>query len=233
MKKILPIVLLFHIFTTGNTQNFKIENNLKTYFLKPGLQSNHVVLIRNNSSTNINLGIRNHSVGLNDHLNLLCLKNDCNVQPEDVKINIAPGEVNNMISLIFQAGITTSKNELMYELFNLENPQEAVSLKLNYVIEDDNSQRLLYKDETLEISPIYPNPITKNFGIIDYRLIDEDQKAKIIVHNILGNQIAEYRLDPKENMLKISTSDLEQGVYFYSLQKNNETIFTRKLIIRK
>jgi hypothetical protein len=95
------------------------------------------------------------------------------------------------------------------------------------------SSQFLLQNEQVTISSIYPNPITEGPALIDYNLNGSDRNYKIVVHNVLGKKMAEYELLPEHNKLKISVSQFDQGVYFYSLQKDNQNISTRKIIVRK
>ena len=49
---------------------------------------------------------------------------------------------------------------------------------------------------------------------VAYKLKNEQVKAKILVHNILGNIVGEYELPSLENLIRIKTDDLSAGIYF-------------------
>ena len=63
--------------------------------------------------------------------------------------------------------------------------------------------------------------------------MNDQIKAKIVVHNILGNIVGEYSLPSFENFVRVKTDDLSAGIYFYTLYIDNEGVMTRKLIVRK
>ena len=48
-----------------------------------------------------------------------------------------------------------------------------------------------------------------------------------------GNIVGEYDLNPSETLLRIKTEDLNAGIYFYTLYLDNESVMTRKLIVKK
>jgi hypothetical protein len=64
-------------------------------------------------------------------------------------------------------------------------------------------------------------------------LAGDQIKAKILVHNIIGNVVGEYALSPLDSSVRINTEDLSAGIYFYTLYVENEGVMTRKLIVKK
>jgi hypothetical protein len=90
---------------------------------------------------------------------------------------------------------------------------------------------LLFSDDKISISSVYPNPASA-FASIDYHLGGEANSAKIILCNVLGSVVGEYTLVKDARKLNISTMDLTSGVYFYSLYVDGKTLVTRKLIIK-
>lgn len=51
------------------------------------------------------------------------------------------------------------------------------------------------------------------------------------MYDVLGNEIANYRLQPDYNKLVIQTSSLRTGVYLYSLVLDGKNVVTRKLVV--
>lgn len=97
----------------------------------------------------------------------------------------------------------------------------------------DNGQvgDLLFSNEKISISSIYPNPAS-SYASIDYNLSNQRDQAKIILCNVLGNVVGEYPLVKDAKRLYISTQELSSGVYFYTLSVEGKSLITKKLIIR-
>lgn len=115
-----------------------------------------------------------------------------------------------------------------YTFYDMNNTDDKVSFIVNYDATETNSienYASLYR-----ISNAYPNP-ANNFVSLDYEL-KGDKKAKIAVYNLLGSVVKEIELTESFGTQKINTSDLIEGIYFYSLLINNESISTHKLIIK-
>jgi hypothetical protein len=68
---------------------------------------------------------------------------------------------------------------------------------------------------------------------MDYKIHNDQVKAKIVLHNLLGSSVEEHSLPPLETRLKIRTDNLDAGIYFYTLYVDNEGVITRKLIVKK
>jgi len=81
------------------------------------------------------------------------------------------------------------------------------------------------------ISDIYPNPAS-NYVNLDFDLTPSVKQAKVRVVNILGSVVKEADIVKGTNQLKLDVSDLNNGVYFYSILINGETYKTKKLVIR-
>ena len=100
--------------------------------------------------------------------------------------------------------------------------------------EEPRSNELLYNNENISVSSIYPNPASASASV-KYRFQGGLRDAKIVLCNVLGNVVGEYRLSPgaKEmTELQIATSSLASGVYFYTLSLDGRNVVTRKLIVR-
>jgi len=50
--------------------------------------------------------------------------------------------------------------------------------------------------------------------------------------NLLGSVVKEVEIDQNSNKLSMDISNLDAGVYFYSIVVNNEVFQTKKLVIR-
>ena len=83
-----------------------------------------------------------------------------------------------------------------------------------------------------KISSLYPNPATTVVNI-DYDIPLEIESASIRIVNIFGSLVKVSDIEPASNKLSIDVSDMEAGIYFYSVLLNNHVYQTKKLIIRK
>lgn len=82
-------------------------------------------------------------------------------------------------------------------------------------------------NKTAKISA-YPNPAS-TYVNVDVDLFDENTSLRIV--DVLG---ATVKTIPVNNTsMKISTADLKEGIYFYSLMDRNKAVVTRRLVISR
>jgi hypothetical protein len=113
---------------------------------------------------------------------------------------------------------------MIYPKINLSK-KISLNTSKNLLWQDD----VLYEDNKLKVTKIYPNPANEA-AYIDYQ-VNETTKAKIIIRNILGRVVDEFDLSKVNNQIKINTSSWESGVYFYTLSINGKPQKAKKLIV--
>lgn len=81
------------------------------------------------------------------------------------------------------------------------------------------------------LSNAYPNPATDkvNFNFS----IPAGGKGNLIVRNVLGSKIREIALNGISGKMTIPISNLEEGVYFCTLELGGNAMMTRKMVIRR
>ena len=79
------------------------------------------------------------------------------------------------------------------------------------------------------LSNAYPNPAN---NIVNFDVeMQNFASASIAIYNMMGQEV--IRQDVNDTHVSINVSDLTDGIYFYSLIVNNETVKTNKLVISK
>jgi hypothetical protein len=87
----------------------------------------------------------------------------------------------------------------------------------------------LFENHQISISNPYPYPANESVSF-NYQL-HQNVEARIVMYDVLGNEIANYRLQADYNKLVIQTSSLRTGVYLYSLVLDGKNVVTRKLVV--
>ena len=190
--------------------------------------------LKNTSDKAITLIIRNVDAQIgSSQRNYFCLDNNClDHKVEDFIVKIEPGQVMNNFQVVLEAGLVSGESSLRYVAFNKYNPSHAVEFDLTFIVEEKPEKQHLYTSRFITLHDVYPNPVVDQ-AVVDYKMNNDQVKAKIVVHNILGNVVGEYSLPPSENFVRVRTDDLSAGIYFYTLYVENEGVITRKLIVRK
>ncbi len=93
----------------------------------------------------------------------------------------------------------------------------------------DKPLRTNVKATSLEV---YPNPANYN-TTINYTLASNYSSGKIIIRNMIGQELKSIPISGGSSAKQVvSTSDLPNGVYFYSIVGDGKTISTKKLIVK-
>lgn len=123
--------------------------------------------------------------------------------------------------------IGTSLVEFIF--YNIDDPSIFVSVVVKFWA----SPQSIAEDAMQggSISEIYPNPAT-NYVNLDFDLTPSVKQAKVRVINLLGSVVKEVEIERGTNQLKLDISDLDNGVYFYSVLINGDTYKTKKLVVR-
>jgi hypothetical protein len=116
-----------------------------------------------------------------------------------------------------------------YTFFNADDENENVVVIVKFVTSPDGiADKLMVNGY---ISEIYPNPATSHVSL-DYNLTSDVDQANLRIVNILGAVVKDINLNRNDSNHRLDISDLESGVYFYSMLINNEVYKTKKLVVR-
>lgn len=123
---------------------------------------------------------------------------------------------------------------IQYTFFKFEGNNETItdsaSVIISFVINPASVQQFISENSSL--SNARPNPAS-NYTQIPYQLPTSiNGEAQIIVKNLLGATVFTENVRNSSGKVYVNTSDFDAGIYFYSLVINNDTYFTKKLIIK-
>lgn len=230
------MIFSFVMMCFAHAQNFEVIGQSGT--LKGGIGDviKAPIKIKNNTNRPIQIVVKRlEQVIGTSQLSYFCWGSECydtEVNQLPLSKKLEPGETSSKFKTVLETGLVAGFSTVKYLIYDRDNPSDAVEYEVTYTVEDMNSKKAIFSSEEVHINDVYPNPVV-DFAIIDYNLLQEDVKAKIVIHNVLGSIIGEYELAYLETKLKINTEDFNPGVYFYTLYIDNDGIMTRKLVIRK
>ena len=116
-----------------------------------------------------------------------------------------------------------------YKFFNIENEEEFAEVVVRYWSSPTGIE-VDYADN-ISMSNAYPNPAHSVFKL-DYSFDVRVNAASVKVVNLLGSVVKVVELDQNSNSVSVDVSDLNTGIYFYSVIVNNEIFQTKKLVVR-
>ncbi|MDZ7646057.1 MAG: T9SS type A sorting domain-containing protein [Cytophagales bacterium] len=145
---------------------------------------------------------------------------------------VEPGETLQKLVYVVEGSLLTSQSAVRFQVFPRLNPQDIQDYSVAIAVNEKLGKPVLFQSKDITIHDVYPNPV-QDHAFIEYQLHNENVKAKLVIHNILGRPLDEYELNSSETRAKIQTEEYTSGIYFYTLYLDNNGILTRKLIIRK
>jgi hypothetical protein len=234
MKMLLRLAFLLFVSLGTYAQSFEVSGLQESYKGLIGETIKAPIRFKNITDKAIILVIRKSGGQLGGtQKNYFCIDNNCLDQRiEDYIVKIEPGQTLNSFNVVLDAGLASGVSSVKYIAYSKSNPSEIFDIELNFVVEEKPERDYIYSSNIITLHTIYPNPVV-DYAYVDYKLNDDQVKAKIIIHNILGNSLDEYVLLADENKVKLRAESLNSGIYFYTLYLDNESVVTRKLIVKK
>ena len=141
---------------------------------------------------------------------------------------------------MFQGHCTFANNEgllpagtvinVVYTFFDERNPEEKYVFNVNFKYESEES---IVDYNSVEVfSNAYPNP-ANNTVSFDYNMPFDVNSASVAIYNMMGQEVVRQSLNLGGSRADINVSDLNEGVYFYSLIVNNQTVKTNKFVVSR
>lgn len=118
---------------------------------------------------------------------------------------------------------------IKYTAYNKDQTDVKGSVVIKYWASPAGITEDIMKDGYL--SAIYPNPASNHISL-DYKLTSKVISAQVKVFNVLGSVMKEINMQLGNSKVRMDISDLNQGIYFYSVIINGDIYTTKKLIVR-
>lgn len=225
--------MLFAPLVAG-AQQVRVLSEVVEFSGEIGSSQRKTVILQNESNQTKTYFLKNVRGGVGSSQKVkICLGDQCYDSKKDlakISLKLAPSEIFTDLYLEFEMGIAEARGSFDLIFVNTENIRESFVVEARYAVESGSSTDFLHKD--IKLSEIYPNP-SNQVAQLDYQLVNPKAKAKIAINSFIGNPISEYDLDPTRNSLVINVTDLQPGVYFYTLFIDNKNVVTKKLQVKK
>ncbi len=234
MKPWVVVILMLIISLPGLTQSFDLLDKQDNFQSTIGETLRIPLKIRNNTEKAQFYIIRKVYGELSStQKGYFCLDKNCLESGiNEFSKRIEPGETLQQLAYMVEGGLLSSQNTIKFQIFPKGSPLEIEEYSVAITIREKLDKPVLFQSKEITIQDVYPNPV-QDQAFIEYRIHNENVKAKLVMHNILGKQLNEIDLPTSETRIKLQTEDFISGIYFYTLYLDNNGVLTRKLIIRK
>ena len=119
--------------------------------------------------------------------------------------------------------------KMTYIFFDERNPEEKYTFFVNFKYQPESIADFNSADV---FSNAYPNP-ANNTVSFDYNMPFNVNSASVAIFNMMGQEVVRQELNLGGSRVDLNVSDLNEGVYFYSLIVNNETVKTNKFVVSR
>jgi hypothetical protein len=240
MKKYL---LLFWLTATAGlltySQSFQLYDSTgslpnNTTIYKYGLSSADEIIsyvfVKNNSATAKDVKVKKIETALQHEAQVafcwgVCYTPEVFVSPDSITIDAGATNSTDFSGHYYPNGIV-GISTVQYVFYDAADPTDNVSVNINF----DTYPLGVTKLSEMAFSDAYPNPSNNYVNFSCSVRLDSD--AKLIIRNVIGLVVKEAIVRNESGKISLNTSDLADGVYFYSLLVNGNSQFTKKLIIR-
>jgi hypothetical protein len=140
-------------------------------------------------------------------------------------LKIGPGETNTMFTGDYEPLGNAGQSIIRYVYYNKADPNDSVCFNSVFNAYPLGIEKI---KGIASLSKAYPNPAVSQTSF-NYS-IENGASAVLLVRNLLGSTVKEILLTGS-GTTQINTTDLAEGIYFYSLVVNGQTQLTRKLVV--
>jgi len=155
---------------------------------------------------------------------VLCYGPNTNVSPTAASMNA--NAVHVFSSHYFHSN-TNGISTVIYTFYDSLNMADSARFTVNWHITPTGVNNL--GPVSGNISAVYPNPASSNTSI-NYSL-NNAHVAYLKVFDLLGNELRQMSINPKEGIVNLNVADLKAGIYFCSIIADEKAISTQKLTI--
>ncbi|WP_082489094.1 T9SS type A sorting domain-containing protein [Dyadobacter sp. Leaf189] len=139
-----------------------------------------------------------------------------------------PKALNNFYtSFLFSNSTNSDSNNLLAS----EAVEKGGEKRSNAVEAQAKVEELLYVNDKISVSNIYPNPASE-YAELDFNISPAVREAKLIFYNVLGSQMDQFTLNKNDRKLRVNTRDMPTGLYFYQLSVDGKKVATKKMLVR-
>jgi hypothetical protein len=119
----------------------------------------------------------------------------------------------------------TGISKVMYTFFKNKEETDSASVTIEYNIVGVGINDI---NEIKHSISCYPNPVSDNL-FFEYNL-EPSSKGEILIFDLTGRKVKQERIASSENNSQMNVSDLNPGIYLWTIEVNGVPIKSEKLI---
>jgi len=241
MKRLLLILTVIFLYTYTFSQTFLILNALKqdvsnTSYVITGNADNVIkaqVYVVNSTVLDAPFKVKKIEDNvLSGTVNTFCFNDQCyppNVMQTPSSIMLPAGDTTQASKFYaeYTPGGIAGSSTITYVVFNANNPDDSTYVTITYQAEPASVPKIDFT--RVEFSNPYPNPANTQTKI-NYNIPVQYVRAVLVLRNLIGTNVKDIELPNPQGKLIIDLSELNEGIYFYSLIIDGHVVLTRKLI---
>ncbi|HXC03970.1 MAG TPA: T9SS type A sorting domain-containing protein, partial [Bacteroidia bacterium] len=126
----------------------------------------------------------------------------------------------------FNYGNSYGPSLIRYTIYNCANSADSATFLVHFNASPTGIQNHVLN---FSISDAYPNPASNTLSF-NYKISNSSSTPHITIHNLLGNLVKSADMTESNGTAHLDVSDLEEGLYFYTLEVNNRPLAVKKFI---
>lgn len=147
---------------------------------------------------------------------------------------LAPNAADNTFSGEYKSMGHLGESIIIFEFFDIADKNDSAWVVVHFNATPSGINEIA--SVSAEISNPYPNP-SANFTSFNYTFLNNNDKAKFVITNIIGSKLKEINLPCRQGIsneggVTINTSDLKDGIYMCGFFVNEKLILTKRLIVQ-
>lgn len=236
MKKIISLILFMAVVAVY-AQSFQISYNGEpvgeefNFYVENANDDNELIfIITNTSDEPVTISLSRRVVSeVPGSYNIFCFGGGCYDSQNSAEnpMTLQPGETSEGSDFHFLYNPcgnegTTSVN------YSFASADYSVSVMVNYIY---STVGISSSDLFVNSLAAYPNPASTSVTV-SYDLSGLNSDARLVITNLVGSKVAVRSLNGNSGKVNVDLSNLDAGIYFYSIEANGQAISTRKLIVK-
>ncbi|MFO7723457.1 MAG: T9SS type A sorting domain-containing protein [Bacteroidales bacterium] len=241
MKTLITLLFLLASFLPGFSQSLTLTHygtpiaNGSTLDISGSVDSLLIVYLKvhNTGSAILDVKVRKDDISVvAGTMDTYCFAGQCYGGSTPVSlagVQIAPGTYDTTFSGDYYPLGQTGVSIFRYTFFDVNNQNDTVSVTVRY----SATLNVPSVDPVMaQLSNVYPNPANDKL-FFDYNPSAVADPRTLVIRDMAGRKVRESELPNQQGTLEMDVTEMESGVYFYSLLQNNKVILTRKLVIKR